>query len=207
MNIKKVSLFEANLEPHIDKSSKVKGLKAIFNANESDHLPIIDIEQLKNLSKIEMTSNAIRLSRENPKEDHLHISLRRSGAPLTLSEKTYWLIELIARAFRVVTDSKYSNSQVLDIILTGMFDSPVSQLEDQIVNMFDRAKIKQAEVYIFPTKALLKKFFIQNQKKIMKNIQSCLSLQHPITLFPLFKYLCWVLLNLNYYLILNLFQW
>ena len=189
MNIKKVSLFEANLEPHIDKSSKVKGLKAIFNANESDHLPIIDIEQLKNLSRIEMTSNAIRLSRENPREDHLHISLRRSGAPLTLSEKTYWLIELIARAFRVLTDSKYSNSQVLDIILTGMFDSPVSQLEDQIVNMFDRAKIKQAEDYIFPTKALLKKVFYTKSKENDEEYPELFvptASYHPVSLF---KYL------------------
>ena len=137
-----------------------------------------------------MKSNAIRLSRENPREDHLHISLRRSGAPLTLSEQTYWLIELIARAFNsIVENSSYSNSQVLDIILTGMFDSPVSRLEDQIVNMFERAKIKQAENYIFPTKALLKKVFYTESKENDEEYPELFvptASYHPVSLF---KYL------------------
>ena len=154
MTLKKINKFEADLDPAYRRGHNIEDLKVTFNAKKNGKAPILKYELFNKLESLETKTNNERFSRSD-----LHISLRRSGMPITLQERTHWIVELTARAMRIVTGRRYTNSMVIEMLFSNLLDRSISQKDIGSKDFFADSPQDDQQKNIISTQALLRKIF------------------------------------------------
>ena len=160
MAIRKINLFEADLDFAYRRINKVEDLKATFNARKNGKAPILNYNIFGKLGALERATINERFSRSE-----LHPSLRRSGVPVTLQERTHWLVELATRAIRLSSTTpkkKISNSMVIQMILSNVLDHSVSKADISSETFLDDVIRESENNEILSAQTILRKIFYVN---------------------------------------------